>query len=145
MQLLPTPPDVRRFYYVAEPAERIDGAAFDWFWNDAARSHGKWENASPIGNAIEEGAILQNNNWQLTADSLPAMQMELTPVGRVVRASGVELPATDFPTAALEIPAHANVSSTVGLLAFDDRVSRAYDQRRCKEHDSPYLCGGSSR
>ena len=108
VQLLPTPPDVRPFYYVAEPAERIDGATFDWFWNDAGHSHGKWENASPIGNALTRGAVLQNNNWQLMPDSLPAMQMELTPVGRVVRASGVQLPA-DFPTSGLEIPAHSNV------------------------------------
>src|SRR6266567_2857664 len=70
VQTLPTPPDVRRFYYVAEPAERIDGALFDWFWNDAA-SRGKWEKAAPIGNASQRGAVLQNNNWQLMPNPLP--------------------------------------------------------------------------
>jgi alpha-L-rhamnosidase len=123
VQLLPTPPDVRRFYYVAEPAERIDGAAFDWFWNDAARSRGKWEKASAIGNAIEGGAILQNNNWQLTADSLPAMQMELTPVGRVVRASEVQVP-TDFPGTGFEVPAHSNVT----LLVDSSHLTTAYPE-----------------
>src|SRR5438105_5797909 len=40
--------------------------------------------SASIGNAIVRGAALQNNNWELVPDSLPSMQMELTPVGRVV-------------------------------------------------------------
>jgi alpha-L-rhamnosidase len=123
LQLLPTPPDVRRFYYVAEPAERIDGAAFDWFWNDATRSHGKWESATSIGNAIEGGAVLQNNNWQLMADTLPAMQMELTPVGHVVRSSGAQVP-TDFPGAGFEVPAHSKVT----LLLDSSHLTTAYPE-----------------
>lgn len=122
VQTLPTPPDIRRFYYVAEPAERIDGALFDWSWNDAA-SRGKWEKAAPIGNASERGAVLQNNNWQLIPNSLPAMQMELTPVGRVVRASGVEPPA-NFPGTGFEIPAHA----TVSLLVDQSHLTTAYPE-----------------
>ncbi len=122
VQTLPTPPDVRRFYYVAEPAERIDGALFDWFWNDAA-SRGKWEKAAPIGNASQRGAVLQNNNWQLMPNPLPPMQMELRPVGRVVRASGVEPPA-NFPGAGFEIPAHA----TVSLLLDESHLTTAYPE-----------------
>jgi alpha-L-rhamnosidase len=109
VRLLPTAAYLRRSYYVAEPAERIDGATIDWFWSDAARSHGKWENASSIGNAFVKGAVLQNNNWQLLPDSLPAMQMELTPIGHVVRASGVQVPI-DFPTKGFEVPAHSSVT-----------------------------------
>jgi alpha-L-rhamnosidase len=112
VQTLPTPPEVQRSYFVAEPAESIDGALFDWSWNDAASSRSKWDKAASIGNAIERGSVLQNNNWQLMPDSLPAMQMELTPVGHVVRASGIQLPA-DFPVAGFEIPAHATVSFLV--------------------------------
>lgn len=58
VQPLPTPPEVQRFYYVAEPGERIDGASFDWFWNDAAHSRGEWEKAASIGSAIARGAML---------------------------------------------------------------------------------------
>jgi hypothetical protein len=123
IQLLPTPPSLRRFYYVAEPAERIDGASFDWFWNDAAHSPGKWENAAVIGYAFVRGAVLQNNNWELVPDSLPAMQMELTPIGRVVRASGIQPPA-DFPHTALEIPAHTKVT----LLLDYSRLTTAYPE-----------------
>src|SRR5713226_211597 len=122
LQTLPTPPDIQRFYYVAEPAERIDGALFDWSWNDAS-SRGKWEKAVPIGNASLRGAALQNNNWQLMPNSLPAMQLELTPVGRVVRASGVEPPA-NFPGAGFEIPANASVS----LLLDQSHLTTAYPE-----------------
>ena len=123
IQTLPTPPDVRRSYYVAEPLERIDGASFDWVWNDSALSRGKWETAASIGNAIARGAVLQNINWQLVPDSLPAMQMELTPIGRVVRASGVQLPG-NFPGTALEIPAHASVT----LLLDHSHLTTAYPE-----------------
>jgi alpha-L-rhamnosidase len=123
VQILPTPAELQRFYYVAEPAERIDGASFDWFWNDAALSHGKWGSAASIGNALVRGAVLQNNNWQLTPDSLPAVQMELTPVGRVVRASGVQLPM-DFPSTGFEIPAHASVT----LLLDQSHLTTAYPE-----------------
>jgi alpha-L-rhamnosidase len=108
VKLLP-PPDMRPFYYASEPIERIDGASFDWFWNDATLSLGKWENAASLGNAITRGTVVQNINWQLMADSLPPMEMQLTPIGRVTRASGISLPA-DFPGTGFEIPAHASIT-----------------------------------
>jgi len=120
---LPTPRDVRRFYYVAEPSESIDGASFDWSWNDASLSRGKWEKAAAIGNAILRGAMVQENNWQLVPDSLPSKQMELTPVGRVVRSSGVQLPA-DFPGTGLEIPGR----SAVSLLLDQTHLTTAYPE-----------------
>ena len=123
VQFLPTPPEVQRSYFVAEPAERIDGALFDWSWNDSASSRGKWEKVAPIGNAIARGSVLQNNNWQLTPDSLPPMQMEVSPAGRVVRALGIQPPA-GFPGATLEIPAHA----TVSLLLDESHLTTAYPE-----------------
>ena len=123
VKLAPTPPDVRRFYYVAEPAERIDGSSFDWFWDDAAHSRGKWENAVSIGNAIARGAVLQNINWQLIPDALPPMQMEPTPIGHVARASGIQPPA-DFPDVGLEIPAHSSVT----LLLDHSHLTTAYPE-----------------
>ncbi|MGC1903125.1 MAG: alpha-L-rhamnosidase C-terminal domain-containing protein [Candidatus Acidiferrum sp.] len=123
IQVLPTPSDIQRSYYVAEPAERIDGSLFDWSWNDSASSRGTWEKAAAIGNATERGAVLQNNNWQLMPNSLPAMEMEPTPAGRIVRVSGIELPAS-FPAAGFEIPAHAHVS----LLVDQSHLTTAYPE-----------------
>lgn len=120
---LPTPPDVRRFYYAAAPGERVDGASFDWFWNDAAHSRGKWENATSIGNAISKGAVVQEINWQLVPDLLPRMQMEPMPAGHVARAAGAQVPA-DFPNVALQIPAHSSVT----LLLDQSHLTTAYPE-----------------
>lgn len=123
IQPLRTPPDMQRFYYAAEPGERIDGASYDWLWNDAAHSRGEWEEAASIGSAISRGAMLQNINWQLIPDSLPQMQMELTPIGRIVRATGIP-PPTDFPDTALEIPAHSSAT----LLLDHSYLTTAYPE-----------------
>lgn len=123
LQILPKPPDVERFYYVAEPAMRIDGATWDWSWDHSASSRGKWDKAIPIGNAALQGAALQNNNWQLTEDPLPPMQMEVEPTGRVVRATGIPEPS-HFPGGILEIPAH----TTVSLLLDHSHLTTAYPE-----------------
>ena len=123
IRILPTPSELRRYYYVAEPSEQIDGESYDWFWNDATRSRGEWKKATLIGNAIERGAVRQEINWQLVPDSLPPMQMEGQPIGRVVRSSGVE-PPTGFPGAQMEIPPH----STVTLLLDHSHLTTAYPE-----------------
>lgn len=123
VQALPTPAEVLRSYYVAEPAERIDGAVFDWSWNDASSSRGHWVKAEAIGNAAERGAVLQNNNWELIADSLPPMQTELTAVGHVVRSSGVQA-SGNFPDGVLEIPAHTKAT----LLLDQSHLTTAYPE-----------------
>ena len=122
-QVLLTPREVSKGYYAAEPGERIDGGLYDWSWNNASSSHGSWEKAVSIGYAIERGAVLQNNNWELVPDPLPAMQMELTPVGHVVRSAGVEV-SGEFPDAALEIP--ANTKTT--LLLDQSHLTTAYPE-----------------
>ena len=122
IRVLPTPKDISRFYYAAEPPERIDGPSYDWDWNNES-SQGKWVKAASIGFAISRGAVLQNNNWQLVADPLPAMQMELSPVGRVVRASGIQ-PSNTFPEGPLDVPAH----TTVSLLIDQSHLTTAYPE-----------------
>ena len=123
IQLLPTPPDLQRTYFVAEPAMRIDGAVLDWSWNDANSSHGKWEKASPIGNAGLRGAVLQNNNWQLVPDPLPEMAMEATPAGKIVRATGIQS-GVNLAENAVQVPAN----TTVSLLVDESHLTTAYPE-----------------
>jgi alpha-L-rhamnosidase len=122
IRVLPTPQDISHFYYAAEPPERIDGASLDWAWNNDA-SQGKWQKAASIGAAISRGAVLQNNNWELVADSLPPMQMDPTPVGRVARASGIQSFGS-FPDGPMDVPAHA----TVSLLVDQSHLTTAYPE-----------------
>lgn len=128
IKALPAPPEMQHYYYVAEPGERIDGALLDWLWNDTTSSHNKWEKAVSIGNAIERTAVLQNINWELTPDSLPPMELEATPIGRVVRSSGVLAPS-DFPDSPFEIPAHSSVS----LLLDQSHLTTAYPELTVSE------------
>lgn len=123
LQALPTPPDVLRSYYAAEPGERIDGGLYDWSWNNASSSHGSWEKAVSIGYAIDRGAVLQDNNWELVPDPLPPMLMQLTPIGHVVRSSGVEISGS-FPDGALEIPPNAKAT----LLLDQSHLTTAYPE-----------------
>lgn len=128
IRVLPTPAQVRNKYYVAEPAEQIDGTQFDWGWNTAAMAdtqdqNHEWKQAQPIERAELRGSILQNTNWGLVPDSLPPMERELISVGRVVRAEGID--ASDgFPEKSVTIPAHAKVS----ILIDTGHLTTAYPQ-----------------
>jgi alpha-L-rhamnosidase len=110
-------------YYAAEPGERIDAAAFDWQWdvdpdreaeqssNDSSK---RWKKPLVIDNAGLRGAQMQSTNWQLVADQLPAMAMELIPTGKAVRTSGVENPP-EFPDKGFSVPAHSHASVLIDV------------------------------
>lgn len=116
VQVLPTPEAVRRQYYVAEPAERIDGTVFNWDWNtDGSAPQNRWKKAQPIGRATLLGAVLQENNWQLVPDPLPPMQMTLSSAGHVVRSTGIEV-NSGFPESALSVPAHSKATVLIDNL-----------------------------
>ena len=109
LQPLPTPAEMQRFYYVAEPGERVDGAEFDWAWNQTGATKSKWEKASAIESAESRESVLQHNNWLLVPDSLPAMQMKLQSGGRIVRRSIASAP-NGFPDKPLMVAAHSKAS-----------------------------------
>ena len=123
IQLLPTPDNVRNKYYVAEPAERIDGTALNWDWNSDSSPDGHWKKAEGLGNATPFGAILQNDNWQLVPDPLPPMQRELSPAGKIVRATGIDSPS-GFPDATFSVPAHTKAA----LLIDASHLTTAYPE-----------------
>ncbi|HSS99739.1 MAG TPA: hypothetical protein VLK33_22045, partial [Terriglobales bacterium] len=119
--LLPTPPAVARKYYVSEPAEQIDGTSFNWSWKSGAA--GNWKKAKTLGEASILGGSMQNDNWQLVPDPLPAMEMTLTPAGHVVRVTGIDSPA-GFPDKGFSVPAHSKVE----VLIDDSHLTTAYPE-----------------
>ncbi len=124
IRALPTPDEIRRHYYVAEPAERIDGTVFNWDWNSAdSSSGGRWKQAQSIGHATPLGAVLQENNWQLVPDPLPPMQIVLTSAGQVVRSTGIDLPSS-FPDNAFAVPAHTKAT----VLIDNSHLTTAYPE-----------------
>ena len=96
-------------YYAAEPGIRIDGAAFDWTWDQNDISGGSWSKAAPLGRGSLRGETDAPNNWQLVNDFLPPMEMQGAAAGRVVRADGIAMPS-DFPEKGFTVPAHGKAS-----------------------------------
>lgn len=124
---LPTPEALHKHYYVAEPAEQVDGAIVDWSWNaDSVRQ--SWKKAVPIGHASIAGGALQNDNWQLEPDPLPAMQMDLVPAGQVVRATGIDAPP-GFPDKPFVVPARSHVT----LLLDNSHLTTGYPELTLSE------------
>jgi hypothetical protein len=108
VRVLPTPAKIRNKYYVSEPAEQIDGTLFDWNWNAESDAGKNWEKSLALEHASLLGSAIQNDNWQLVSDPLPAMELKLESAGRVVRAEGVE--ASDFPEKPFTVPAHSKAT-----------------------------------
>jgi len=123
LRTMPDPEALSHEYYVAEPAEEIDGRIFDWNWSGPSDAGGEWKTAEAIGHASLLGGALQNDNWQLMPDPLPTMQMELVPAGKVVRATGMDVPS-GFPESPFTIPAHAKVT----LLLDNSHLTTGYPE-----------------
>ena len=99
--LLPTPPTVARKYYVSEPASELTETCSTGIGRMAPAEI--WKKAKALEGASILGGAMQNDNWQLVPDPLPAMQMELSPAGHVVRSMGID-PPYGFPDKAFSVP-----------------------------------------
>lgn len=102
------PPEAGGFYFAAGPGERWDAAKIDWDW-DRDASAGGWTKVMTLGHGAMRMERDAPNNWQLVADPLPPMEMKEVPSGRVVRATGVAMPA-GFPANGFEVPARTKAS-----------------------------------
>jgi len=118
-------PKMENQYYAAEPGQRLDGAKFDWAWSSGSgRSDSRsdsWTKPVSLGRAALRGTTDAPNNWQLTADSLPAMQFTETAAGRVVRVSGIGA-TTGTPVQNFTVSAHASAS----ILLDNSQLTTAY-------------------
>ncbi len=105
------------FYWAASLGERIDGARYDWDWNEANNSGSSRyvsaggavrESIYPDGSQAHSRFEVANVPWLLIPDQLPAMEYTEVPAGKVVR---TELPAArSFPDAPVTIPAHSRTT-----------------------------------
>jgi alpha-L-rhamnosidase len=92
-------------YYAAEPGVRIDGARFDWSWDSDSAVRRSWHKAVSLGRGSLRGETDPPTNWQLVKDSLPPMEMQLVPSGKVLRSEGIATPSS-FPEQAFTVPVH---------------------------------------
>jgi hypothetical protein len=98
-------------YYAASPGEILDGARYDWDWQN---SPSPWSAAIPVGTGepgrypgpTPYGSGSGINRWFLVPDLLPPMEYSETPIGSLVRVEGISGVAS-LPTT---IPAHSRAS-----------------------------------
>lgn len=110
-----------RGYFAADPGERLDGAAYDWTWDQESATGPRWINAVTLSLAARRGDTDAHNNWQLVADPLPPVEMKLISAGHVVRATGIETPA-NFPKQRITIPPNTSAS----ILLDNSELTTAY-------------------
>jgi len=103
------------FYRAMGSGERIDASKFDWSWKEAAPPSSHWITASgairesiyPDGSRASSRYEGPKTQWMLVPDTLPAMEYQEVPAGRVVR---TDLPAAQsFPESPVTVPAHAHI------------------------------------
>lgn len=111
LSTLATPTELRSHYYVASPAEKLDGNVFDWTSDDpdATTREADWKKAAIIGRASARGTMFAQTNWQLVPDALPLMERTQEDPGRVVRATGI-VSFAGFPKTSVTIAAHQEVT-----------------------------------
>lgn len=96
-------------YYAAEPGERLDGAVFDWDWQDPAKSKTRWVQPVSLGRGALREQTDAPNNWQLEPDPLPPMEYKEISEERIVRSNGTER-LVGFAPNQFMVPAHAKAS-----------------------------------
>src|SRR5579863_324128 len=109
--ITPLPPKVNG-YFAAEPGERWEGKRFDWYATAATANTnhpGSWAKAVTLGRGTLRYEQDAPNNWQLTADPLPAMEMTEVPPGKVMRTSCAML-SKGFPREAITLPVRSKCS-----------------------------------
>jgi alpha-L-rhamnosidase len=122
-------------YFAAEPGERWEGKRFDWYAATANANHpGSWAKAVTLGRGSLRYEQDAPNNWQLTADPLPAMEMTEAPPGKVVRASCAML-SRGFPREAIALPARSKCS----LLLDNGELTTGYPVLTVSEGDGTML------
>jgi hypothetical protein len=118
-------------YMASGTGEELDGAQFDWNWNDPASDGQKWVPvASPIRESIYETVnkahsadTTGDNPWGLVPDTLPPMEFAPTEAGKVVR---TDFPAS-HPTPILMGEENAFITVQSGKSDYDSFPSQAVE------------------
>jgi hypothetical protein len=110
----PRKPDGFWQYMVVGPGEMLDAALYDWGWQSAETTNGRWvaaasavrESIYPTAGLAGPAGTEADNAWQLVPDPLPPMSYAAESAGHVVRSDLDK--AAEFPGRALTVPARTH-------------------------------------
>jgi alpha-L-rhamnosidase len=112
---VPRKPGEVNGYMANGPGEELNGATYDWRWNDPGDQNSAWvpaggpmrENIYPSAARAGLNGEQVDNYWQLVPDDLPHMTYTPTEAGKVVRTD--EPAAQGFPAKPVSISANRHV------------------------------------
>jgi len=106
-----------RFYWAADPGEKLDARLYDWDWTQpGSSSRSKWVAAAgpmrgsiyPSDNIAVPAGVESHNRWFLIPDTLPQMEFREVDAGKVVRTNLDG--AAAFPAQAVTVPANTTAA-----------------------------------
>ena len=116
-----------RGYFVAGPADNVDGASYPWGWEQPDFDDSGWLQAQTDGRS--SGAPRDSrdapNRWLLVPRNIPLMEERLERLESLRQSSGANVPP-DFPRQAARFTVAAN--STARLLLDQSHLTTAYPE-----------------
>jgi alpha-L-rhamnosidase len=116
-----------RGYFVAGPADEVDGARYPWGWQTREFDAAAWKRAysDPRWNGAPRDGVDAPNRWLLVPRTIPPMEERRERLASVREASGVTPPAA-FPreAAAFSVPANTRAR----LLLDQSHLTTAYPE-----------------
>lgn len=93
VEMIPLDRDKIPHYTVVGPGERVDGRYYPWGWETTGYDDSAWKPAYPLTPGGPRGIQDSPSRWMLVPRSIPLMEERVERASRLVRASGVEVPA----------------------------------------------------
>ncbi|WP_170831138.1 family 78 glycoside hydrolase catalytic domain [Arachidicoccus rhizosphaerae] len=77
--------EVLHSYFVSGPGDRVEGALYPWGWEAIDYNDSDWLSATNIAAPVAPAGYGTDNRWTLVPRSIPQMQHQMEPVGKIRR------------------------------------------------------------
>jgi len=115
--------EILHSYFVTGPGDRVEGGLYPWGWEAIDYNDSDWLSASNIAAPVAPAGYGTDNRWTLVARSIPQMEHQMEPVGKIRRVESENKIAAnvlknieqsfvaDFSTGKpLKVPAHQSLN-----------------------------------
>ena len=137
-----------RGYFVAGPADSVDGTQYPWGWADSLFDDGAWPagESDPRWNGAPRDTVDAPNRWLLVPRTLPLMEETPQRLAAVRLASGTTVPSSfSAPAFVIHGAAEHSRAAAPGSITSHDGVSGARGLGRHRGGDPSRLRGSAVR